>query len=202
VCYRTDGKFTNRHRRASADMRNRKSSYEERPAMKKFTFTPALLLALSAPIFTASVFAIPVNQQSAWDIKQPLSQNFAQTVSIGSRFEDEMQRGSGLAGNVDLFPFYKDLLLSRHQGGHAQIHNAEFQKLLSAVRAGSASRAMQVSRASDLVVDVSVNSLATDTGITAIAAPSVPATSVPEPGSLALLAAGMTGIMVMRRRAK
>ena len=164
--------------------------------MKKFTFIPTLLVALSAPIFTASVFATPVNQQSAWDIKQPLSQSFAQTVSIGARYEDELQRGLGLTGNFDFDRPDNNFSLVRHENERAQINSGEFQRLLSVVQSSYASRA------NDLTVDASINSLTADTGTGVIAALAVPATSVSEPGSLALLIAGMTGIMVMRRRAK
>jgi hypothetical protein len=180
----------------------RSSSYEEKPSMKKIQFIPALLVALFAPVITAPAFATPVSQQSAWDIKQPLSQNYAQTVAIGSRYEDEAKRGSGLARNFDFGLSYDDFLLSHHEDELAEIHGGEIQKLLRAVLAGSAGRANQASRANELIVDVSGNSAATDASPGAIAALGIPATSVPEPGSLALLAAGITGIMLIRRRAK
>jgi len=90
--------------------------------MKKIQFIPALLVALFAPVVTAPAFATPVSQQSAWDIKQPLSQNYAQTVAIGSRYEDEAKRGSGLARNFDFGLSYDDFLLSHHEDELAEIH--------------------------------------------------------------------------------
>lgn len=163
--------------------------------MKKIKYVPALLVALSVPLFMASAFASPITSQSAWDVKQALSENYARSVSINSAKDGGWQRSSISTGISAFNHSYRDSFFSRNDG-EGNNFRAELQQLLSNALAKCSSQAKA------MVVDMPAISLQSEVVAGTIAVAGVPTTSVPEPGSLALLGAGMAGIMVMRRRAK
>ena len=163
--------------------------------MKKMNLIPALLVAFSAQSFTTSAFATPITQHNAWDIKQPLAQSFARSVLVKLNDADGLGLRRHSAANVE-FNFFTDSLFSLNEGVVNTIRSGELQHfVVSAVNdyvAEAKTQSADTSANSELAAMVAAESTVTN----------VPTTSMPEPGSLALLAAGLAGMVVVRHRAK